>query len=341
MSDSKVLTVMTSEAARNRAREQVKKYQEDGAMICIRPEDLATHGMFYPVPVAIPANESDFHQIKGGKLMPKGHHTEKIARATGTSIFDVSSRKERDYIWVGSAKGRRRMPDGTYEQKGADYEFDAEMRAEEDILGDADKYPTDVSKRQHLLALCRFGRQRAETGASLRVIRKLANIPTAFSRGEINRSMIFVRIEVNTDQLLTNPSTARMAVQLAIGDGGAVQQIYGPQARDDRPQEAIPAPEGETIEGDAETIDATEIDPEFEDPPFGGDEPETPEETYIRRLHTYRKDWDLPESANALIDGILELKEPTLVSLKDLNKRIGDYLTRKGREPMTPEGVAS
>ena len=341
MSDnSQALAVQTADAARERALAKIKKCQADGAMIYVRQEDLDTQGLFVPVPTVISAVEDDFHKISGGKLMPKGYHTEKIAHATGTSVYDVSTRKDGHYTWVGSAKGRRRMPDGTFEEKAAEYEFDAEMRAEEDFLADTSKYPTDVDKQKHLLALSRFARQRAETGASLRVIRKLATIPTAFGRNDIEKSMVFVRIEVNTSEIAANPLMARAAVELAIGSGGAVEQIYGPQGAATQPQAALPAPTGETIDGKGETIDTksepgdAEVDPEFADAPFD----ETPEETYRRRLGTYLKDWDLPESAQELLKGLLEIKEPLLASLKDMDKRIGDYLVRKGRVAMAPEG---
>jgi len=296
MSEDREIAVVTPEAAKQKAIKTIDGYAEEGALVYVRPEDLETQGTFYPVPTCVRCTPGDFHKISGGKLMPKGHHTQLIARATGTNIVDATTRKEGPYTFVGHARGARRMPDGTMLEAVAEYEFDAELRAEEDFLKDESKYPDERAKRRHVLELARFGRARAETGASLRVIRKLAGIPTAFDPGDIQKAMVFARIELNTDRLLSNPVTAQAALKNAIG---VKAEIYG---GGEEGAKALPGPEEH--EGTVENGDEPEeSEPPFDDVPgFEDDDPVT----VLRRWFTTTKLAGVPEKTAKWIDDLLD-----------------------------------
>src|SRR5512146_1078711 len=86
---------------------QIISAQKD-AISFVRPEDLETAGVLLPVVTVLKATENDFHKIAGGKLMPKGHHTDRIATACGVHITRVSVQILGDHKWAANAAGWKR-----------------------------------------------------------------------------------------------------------------------------------------------------------------------------------------------------------------------------------------
>jgi len=220
----------------------IKQHEQAKDLVFVRPEDLQTQRMFVPQVTVLHALPTDFHDRPiNGKMMPKSHHVDRIGEAAGVEFVDGGTRKEDDSTYVGFAQGRRRMPDGTWRKSSVqEYEFDVETRAEEDFLNDSkNRYSSEVAKRKHIIELKKVARQRASTGARLRVIRELVGIPIAFGPQEVQKALVIHRIAVNSDTLLDNPETRSEAVAMATG---AASAIYGP--RDVTPErESLPAPE--------------------------------------------------------------------------------------------------
>ena len=221
-------------------------------LVFVSREDLQTQKMFLPEIVVIRGTQDDFHNISG-KFMPKREHTDKIGEAAGIVFLEKncgtrSEQLEGHTVYIGFAQAKKRLPDGTWRTSSVcEYEFDPVKRAEEDILRDTKgKYNTDKQKKLALLTYQKFGRARANSGARLRVIRELTGMPTAFLPTEIQKAMIFGRIAVNTDELLSDPATRHDAIQHALG---ARDAIYGPKDVTPEP-EALPAPEQQDDEPD-------------------------------------------------------------------------------------------
>ena len=63
----------------------------------------------------------------------------------------------------------------------------------------------------------KVARQRAETGARLRVIRELTNMPTAFSADDAKKPLVFGRFAQNTDYILQTKEGRAMASAQALG----------------------------------------------------------------------------------------------------------------------------
>jgi len=238
----------------NNAMAIVRKQQEDGNLVYVRPEDLATARMFVPQVTVIPCGPHDFHEKPiQGKYMPKAHHVDRIGEAAGIEFVAAhcGTRMEGESTYVGFAQGRRRMPDGSWRASSKqEYEFDVQNRAEEDFLKDTkNQYATELAKRKHILELRKVGRQRASTGARLRVIRELVGIPIAFGQEDFKRALVVSRIAINTDAMLEEPSTRDAAIGMALGAAG---DIYGP-----RPEQ-IEAPEAFALEPDAKVVRVSE-----------------------------------------------------------------------------------
>ena len=238
----------------SKALEIIEKYRNDRALVYVRPEDLNTQKMFIPQITVIPAIPEDFHEKPiSGKMMPKGHHVDRIGEAAGIKFISegCGTHKAGPHIWVGRAIGKRRMPDGTWrESTPQEYEFDADVRAKlETGLKEGPKFENKVDE------LCKFGRQRASTGARLRVIRELTGIPIAFGKEDFQRAIVVSRIDINSDAMLEDPEMRQAAIAYAVG---AQQALFGPQSRDEvfardvTPEPpALPEPEpADNTEGD-------------------------------------------------------------------------------------------
>ena len=302
-----------------RAIDLVQKHKGLKDLVFVAEEDLRTQTMFLPEVVVIHSTPDDFHNIQGN-FMPKGYQTDRIGEAAGIVYLEKNcgTRTEKvdgETAYVGFAQGKKRMPDGTWRTSSiCEYEFNPAKRAEEDILRDTKrKYNTEKDKKLLLLNYKKFGRQRASTGARLRVVRELTGMPISFKPDQIKRAMVFSRVAVNTDLLLADPEMREAAIKIALG---ASKEIYGP------PKESHKAlSENYTVDNGNEPAQIEEQPKEETEIPW---ETETEEEKQNREiledLQIRRKKYDerLPKNAKEVIDKELAQEKPDMNTISGL-----------------------
>ena len=253
--------------------------KDPNALVFAKPEDVQTQKMFVPQITTLHGTPDDFHNISG-KMMPKSYHVDRIGQAAGVDFTEnCGTRKESDTCYVGYAQGRKRMPDGTWRTSSVqEYEFDVEVRFTEDVLKDKNyKYKNDdVARSLHKNELMKFARARASTGARLRVIRELTGIPSTFDKNDIHKAFVIVRVALNTDGMLKDPTTRQAAIAHATG---AVAGVYGPAA----PIE---------VTATAEVVEVEEAEA-VEENPFAEDVPADPpaERTEVEELKLKLEEW--------------------------------------------------
>lgn len=311
----------------------LKQYQGDSnALVLVNEEDLHTQRMFVPVVTKIPVTKADFHDYPiQGRMMPKSHHVDRIGEAAGVEFVDGGTRKEGENAWVGWAQGRRRMPDGSWRTSSVqEYEFNVDDRAEEDFLNDTkNRYNSEVAKRKHVIELRKAARQRASTGARLRVIRELVGIPIAFAKEDFQRALVVSRISLNTDEMLSDPSLRQAAVNHAVGAG---ESLFGPAERNVTPEAAqIEAPQEQHAEQQPAASDEDDFDLDAgDDEPIGADK-----QRVWKALDEYDNAFTLPPKAAAHIASFRA--DLRAASLEEMQKLL-DWI--KGWEKRQ-EGAAS
>jgi hypothetical protein len=195
--------------------------------------------------------KNDVHDI-GGKMMPKREAVDRMGEASGISFVSSGCRtwtETRDdsagkrTVFISEQQGKMRMPDGSWRTSAVKaYEFDPNLRAMLDIGVDEWNERTKKQRKTGndgaaygkplaMLAMeySKHARQRAESGAKLRVIRELTGMPTAFSKEEIKKPMVFSRVVQNTDYLLKTPEGRMLAAAQATGTQDVVAALYGKQ----------------------------------------------------------------------------------------------------------------
>jgi hypothetical protein len=215
------------EEAKQRALKIIS--ENPGCISYVRPEDLETASLFIPVITVIKPVKEEFHDyIPDIGIMPKVPLMQRIREGAGVNIHDTDVAKQSEYIWIAHSSGDQRMPDGTMEPADAVYEFDAEKRAELDFINDKkNRYTTDIAKRKHVLELCKFGASKAETGAQLRLICKLAKIQRSFkTEADLMRGMILSRVDRNVNGIMADPGMRSAIIQHALG---ATEDVFGPK----------------------------------------------------------------------------------------------------------------
>ena len=310
----------------------IQEHEAKQDLVFVRPEDLNTQKFFVPEVTVLHATPDDFHTIEG-RMQPKGYYTDRIGQAAGVSFVaeNCGVKKDGENVYIGFAQGKRRLPDGTWRTSAVhEYEYDVESRAEEDFLKDSQKtqqdqkYSTEIAKKQYILKLKRFARQKAGTGAHLKVIRELVGIPISFKPGQVQKAIVVSRISVNTDELLSTPGMQQAAITQAVG---AQSQLFGPGHSN---------VEREVIEESEAPPAQEEEQPEKDD--FVDDIPweETPEDVVRRGLQHYidnnQEVYKLPAAALELARKMLGNKEATLEALQDCDKRIKDYIERHEKQ---------
>jgi len=309
------------------ALDLVQNYKKNQDLVFVAEEDLRTQTMFLPEVVIIRSTPDDFHNISG-KFMPKGYQTDRIGEAAGIAFTEnCGTRAEEvdgETSFVGFAQGKKRMPDGTWRISSVcEYEFNPVKRAEEDFLRDTkDKYKTEKDRKLAILNYQKFGRQRASTGARLRVVRELTGMPIAFKPEQIKRAMVFCRIAVNTDLILADPEMREAAVKVALGAG---KEIYGPSP------ERKALSDGYTVENgngdsaqDEQPKEETEVP--WDAPPEETEEEKTNREM-LEDLQIRRKKYDerLSEDAKAEIDEVLAQKKPAVQAVSKLIEKFDSW----------------
>jgi hypothetical protein len=235
------------------------------ALICLNEGDfLSSEPLFKPqiteiileVPQGQSSESADCWNIQG-KIAPKRHTIDRMGEAAGISFIAETSRNYvelRDdpiggkrQVFVSEQQGKIRMPDGSWKTSSLEsYEFDPVLRALEDqklntinekpLSYQADKKDkNDNSYKgkmtgQIILENNKRGRQMAETGARLRVIKELTAMPTALTREQASKPLTFGRWVQNTDYLLSTPEGRLLAAAQATGTQELVAALYGKQA---------------------------------------------------------------------------------------------------------------
>jgi hypothetical protein len=303
--------------------------------------------MFLPEVVVIRATADDFHNISGN-FQPKGYQIDRIGEAAGISFLTENCGTRTETVdgntaYVGFAQAKKRLPDGTWRTSSiCEYEFNPVKRAEEDILKNTVKYGNVKEQKLLLLTYQKFGRQRADTGARLRVIRELTGMPISFKPQEIAKAMIFSRVSVNTDALLADPEMRAAAIRIATG---ASEQLYGLSKEQKQLTGGRNAVEGSTVNyevknGEPKNEQSAALNKIQEGEVPWEAAPESEEEIknrgMVEELRAGREKLDkvLPTDAKSMIDDILKKEKPDPASVSamidKLNSWEARYLERKG-----------
>jgi hypothetical protein len=218
------------------ALQKILKAKEAGALVFANIEHCEPDVELYRAEVtSLCFKRQDFHEISK-KFMPNKAVTDRMGEASGIQFIQSACRvraETRDdplcgkrTVFCAEAQGKKRLPDGSWLESTVDeYEFDPTLRA---ML---DKNITELTEAARknigraILEYMKVGRQRAATGARLRVIRQLTGMPPSFEADEIAKPMLFSRIVQNTQFILKTPEGRAMATAQALGWDSA--SIFG------------------------------------------------------------------------------------------------------------------
>lgn len=280
----------------NKALTVIEGAVKNGALTFVSAEDcMAVTPLYKPevtiIQLRLPQGKddpnSDVYNISG-KFMPKREVVDRIGEATGlifihegcrtwTESYDDDIAGKRT-VYISEQQAKKRMSDGSWRTSSVQaYEFDPVMRAMLDYgvteLNAQTKQQKDrwgkKTLAQTILEYTKVARQRAETGARLRVIRELTNMPTAFSAADAAKPLVFGRFAQNTDYILQTPEGRAMASAQALGVD--VASLFGgrklPAGEAEKPAPAIPSADtpSATLPETTEAYDAVPTsEPDFE-----------------------------------------------------------------------------
>jgi len=221
------------------ALQVINKAAQNGAMICFDRNNGFPQVELYRTEITeIIINKKDDCFFISKKYMPKKETVDRIGEAAGV-LFVMGETKTQTLddpvcgkrtVYIGIAQGKVRMPDGTWRTSSVcEYEFDPTLRAMSDF-DITELTPETKQKRKNYdgkpygnnLALTimeyqKMARQRANTGARLRVIRELTSFPIALTEEQISKPVVFGRIVQNTSYILQTPQGQAMATAQALG----------------------------------------------------------------------------------------------------------------------------
>lgn len=297
---------------------------------------------------------ADFHDLGSGTSYPKKETTDKFGAAAGLSFASVNigTRKDSPLCFVGKAQCRMLGPDGQMiDLAPAEYEYDAEVRAEEEIIKNQQKYKdgskyngpnAEIERKACYIQHRKVARRRADTGARCAAIIAALGMPTGmknlFAKGP-TVYFLFSRIIYNAKN--------KMVMDRALDSMfGAAKLLGGPS---ESSNEIIPCESSET---DAEIIrDVTEetnvsdlasrASEDFEgvDEAFGP----APESVLAELVkdHTPRGSLkyvrvkyenDLSPKVKEIMDKYLENKNSTDEQFYNLYAQAKEYLGKRGIE---------
>ncbi|HXK36401.1 MAG TPA: hypothetical protein VJ553_02370 [Candidatus Paceibacterota bacterium] len=309
--------------ARNRALKIIEANK--GCISYVRPEDLLTADLFIPIVTAILPVKQEFHEfIPNIGIMPKVPLMNRIREAAGVNITRTDTAQESEDVWVATSYGEKRMPDGTMLQDNAVYEFSAKTRAERDYIKKPDDYKTDIAKRKHLLDLRLFGRSKAETGAQLRLIAKLAKIDRSFkTEADLLRGMILWRVDRNVNGVLADPGLRQAALGQMLG---ATDAVFGP---------LNVAPLGIEMKQEEATAPVAAEQPAPVDP--WDEKPPEPDPVAVAKdqLRSYLQK-AMPAKGVSEINAMLDNPEATLQDVSLLIDRCESYLQKRSEKQRRP-----
>lgn len=214
-----------------------------GALAFVTKEDcMAVTPLYKPeisiINLKLPKDKNDTSSdvyLISGKYMPKREIVDRIGEATGLVFIhdgcrtwtetyedDIAGKRT---VYISEQQAKKRMSDGSWRTSSVQaYEFDPVMRAMLDYNVTELNSQTKQTKNrfgktlaQTILEYTKVARQRSETGARLRVIRELTNMPTAFSAEDAAKPLVFGRFAQNTDYILQTQEGRAMASAQALG----------------------------------------------------------------------------------------------------------------------------
>jgi hypothetical protein len=256
----------------NKAIAIIEKARNNGALV-YAPQNLECPPLYKAEATIITARPDEFFNIQG-KYMPSKAVVDRIGEAAGVDFIAANCGVKTEMrdddighrtVFVGYAQGRTRLPDGSWRQSSIEeYEFDPLLRATMEAKADNEI-------RRKYLDYAKVARQRASTGARVRVIRQLTGMPVTLTQAEIQKPLVFSRIVQNTDFILGTKEGRVMAIAAATG---LSSQLYGPQPAQAEPEpvpepaeqpmrNATPAPDDDfALESDPFDEPAPQINPE-------------------------------------------------------------------------------
>jgi len=223
------------------ALQVINKAAQNGAMICFDKDNGFPQVELYRTEVtALTINKDNDCFLISKKYMPKKEMVDRIGEAAGVIFVSGTTSAQtleddmcgRRTVYIGTAQGKVRMPDGTWRTSSiCEYEFDPTLRAMDDY--DVTELTPETKKRrkikdgkeltwgdnlaQAIMDYQKTARQRANTGARLRVIRELVGLPTALTPEQVAKPVVFGRIVQNTSYILQTPEGRAMATAQALG----------------------------------------------------------------------------------------------------------------------------
>ena len=207
---------------KQQARDFIAKYP--GARNFTKPSHFELPDLLEVHIEALTVTRADFHDLTGGVQYPKKETIDKFGIAAGVSYNTMieSTRKDGN-AFVGRSQGMTMGPDGQPIMGDVcEYEFDPELRAEEDFIKKPENYQSEGKKRLKVLEYTKMGRQRANTGARSRATLAVLGIQTGFKDLKPEEVFLFSRIMVNTkNQLLAQAMINNFA--------GNTRALFGPQ----------------------------------------------------------------------------------------------------------------
>ena len=303
---------------------------EPGCISYVRPEDLETAALFIPIVSIIKPTPDDFYPpIPGVGIMAKPQLVNLLREKAGVEILNTETQKRGEYVYHAHVTGQKRQPDGSMLSQDASYEFDAEKRAELDAINQPDKYKGDIGKRKHLLELCKFGEQRAVTGAQHALIHKLAHVARSFrTPEELLKGMKVLRIDRNVNGIMADPSMRTAIIQHALG---ASEQVFGPAKQLPRTVDVDSGemlPKASAEEGQEDLFDDSPA------PAAAKPEP-TPLEQALQTLLGYRAAVKGSPKATALLDATLTKETVTEQEISLVIDKFEHYLQQQKERQAT------
>lgn len=337
----------------------VKAAQSKGALVFANIENMEAKVDLYRTEVTeLVLKDSDFHNISG-KLMPNKAATDRIGEACGVQFIQAACRVTTEVrddticgkrtVYRAEAQGKVRMPDGSWRTSTVDeYEFDPVLRAMLDKNVTELNEQTKMAIGRTVLEYTKVARQRAATGARLRVIRQLIGMPAAFERTDAARPFVFTRIVQNTDYILKTPEGRALATAQALGwetsalfgkNTAVAAPLVSAEEAYTTPAEETSAPEGGGAAGNAAAEAAASDEPDF--PADNDGQPQQEQETEFTRMTavleeylTYKDFMNVTtkSGANPYELALAELNSPTATeeSRAKMIKRVRDFLIAKG-----------
>lgn len=253
------------------AKEFIKRYPN--ARNFVKPSHMEELSPLLEVAIeAIACRKDEFHQLGGNTYMPRKETVDRFALAAGISYnpLEEATRKEGD-CYIGRSQAMVMGPDGKYTFGDiCEYEFDVEIRHEEEVIADrSGKYPRlhasgkllEDKARLAYLTLRKVARQRANTGVRSRATLSLLGMQTGFkdlfgadAPPDATITYLFSRVIVNTkNEMVLGYMLKNIASPAAM--------LYG-SARTKDVTPLLPSP---PLSGDTELV---------EEPPYS-----VPEET--------------------------------------------------------------